>query len=455
MNSRYSHFKVDPGIFKAYDIRGLYPEQISPAVAYFIGRAFVKFLNKKSPRIAVGRDNRLSSDILFKALSQGLRDEGGQAVNIGLSPTPLLYFSAAHFNLDGGINITASHNPAQYNGFKLVREKAIPISGRSGLMDIKKIIEQNKFSQNKKGGSSRRNTVKAYLDFNLRGIDFSGLNELKLVVDTANAVPGILIDRLARETGLKIKHLFARLDGSFPNHEPDPLKKENLRQICRVVRQTKADLGVAFDGDGDRIVFIDEKGQPIAGHFITALMAGLILKDSPGEKILYDVRSGNIIKEVVEEAGGRALIGKIGHSLIKERMRKEKIIFSGEFSGHYYHRDHYFSECPLLVLFQVLLLLSSANKPLSGLIKELSKYHHSGEINFKTANKNKILKRLAAEFKKGKATKIDGLRIDFDDWWFLVRPSNTEPVIRLVVEAKQKKLMDEKIRQITSLIQNP
>jgi len=441
-------------IFKAYDVRGIYPGEINTEAAYLIGRAFVKFLRKKNPMIVVGRDNRISSPALFKALTRGITDQGGNVIDIGLSITPLLYWACAHFKFDGGINITASHNPPQYNGLKFVREKAIPVSGDSGIKEIQRMVLRSKFEKKKKGKILKRKVLQDYINFNTKEFDLKQLKPLKIVIDTANAVPGTVIPGFFNQTKCKIYHLYSKLDGRFPNHLPSPHEEKNLKSLKKEVLKRKADLGIAFDGDGDRVIFVNEKGEMVRGDFITALMAELILKDNPGEKILCDVRSSNIIRDVVREGGGKLVLGRIGHSFIKERMRKENIIFQGELNGHYYLRDHYFSEAPFFVIFKILKTISKSGKGISDLVKSFQRYFHSGEINFKVKNKKMVMKTLEDRFKKGKISKIDGLRVDFSDWWFNVRPSQTEPLLRLVVEAKTKKLMEEKKKELRSLIEN-
>jgi phosphomannomutase len=447
--------RINSQIFKAYDIRGLYPQEINQETAYLIGRAFVKFLKKQRPVIVIGQDNRLSSSILFRYLAKGIIDQGGKVINIGLATTPMLYFATAFLKCDGGIEITASHNPAQYNGFKIVREKAIPVSGQTGLKEIEKIILINNFNKLKTVKKTKivnRKIIKEYLEFNLKNFDLKKAESLKIIIDTANAVPGILVSCFLKKTNLKAVCLFLNLNGLFPNHQPDPLKKENLKSLIKKIKEKKADLGIAFDGDGDRIIFVDEKGNQISGDLITALISQSILKEKPGQKILYDIRSSNAVKEKIKQLNGQPIISRIGHSLIKEKMRKQNIVFAGELSGHYYHKDHYFSEVPIFVLIKILEIISEEKKCFSQIIKSFQKYSHSGEINFKIENKEEQIKKLKKKFKTGQFLEIDGLRVDFKDWWFLVRPSNTEPVIRLVVEAKTKKLMLDKIKQIKLII---
>lgn len=444
--------KVNPNIFRAYDIRGIYPSKINEDIAYLIGRAFVKFLKTRKPKIVVGRDNRLSSPQLFKALTKGITEQGADVIDIGPSTTPMLYFSVAHYNFDGGINITASHLPSEYNGFKLVRERAIPISEKTGLKEIKKLAMKKTSLKRKKGKILKKDIVSDYLDFNLKDFKIPLFKSLKLVIDTANAVSGILILHLKKRIPVQTYSLFEKLDGSFPNHLPDPLIKKNLIFLQNEVKNKKADFGIAFDGDGDRIIFIDEKGEVISGDLITAFLISLAPKENLGEKILYDIRSSNIVKEIIKKKGSFPVVWRIGHSLIKEKMRKENIIFAGEFSGHYYHKGHYFSEAPLYVLFKILETVSKTKTSLSELIKPLRKYFHSGEINFEVKNKEKVLAKLEKKYKKGQISHLDGLRVDFKDWWFLVRPSGTEDLLRVVVEGQTKKLMEEKKEELIKLI---
>jgi len=444
--------KINSEIFKAYDIRGIYPKEINSEAAYLIGRAFVNFLKKKKPKIVVGRDNRLSSPFLFKALTKGIIDQGANLIDIGFATTPMLYFAVAYFKLDGGIEISASHNPSQYNGFKLVREKAIPISGKSGIKEIKKLVLIDKFEGERKGRILKKRVLKEYLNFNFKDFNRKKIAPLKIVIDTANAVSGIVVSEIFKKTKCRIYHLYSKLDGSFPHHNPDPLLKENLKTLTQMVRKKRANLGIAFDGDGDRIIFVDEKGKVISGDLITALLAELILEKNPKKKILYDIRSSNIVREIIQRKGGIPIKGRVGHSFIKEKMRKENIIFAGELSGHYYLKKYYFCEAPIFVLFKILEIISQTNKSLSEIIKPFKKYYHSGELNFKVRNKKKILKALEKKFKDGKISKIDGIRIDFSNWWFLVRPSHTEPLMRLVVEAKNKKLLERKTHLLSNFL---
>lgn len=448
--------KINPVIFKAYDIRGLYPEEINEETAYLVGRAFVEFLNKKNLKIVTGRDNRPSSPALFKALVRGLIEGGADVINIGLSSTPMFYFAISYFKCDGGITITASHNSNPWNGFKLVREKAIPLAAETGIFWLKDFLAKERFFRlaKNRGKIIKRSIGKIYLDFNLklarvkRG-EFKGLS---LAIDAGNGAGGPIALKLLKETGIKVYPIFCRPDGSFPNHPPDPLIKENLKFIVSLIKKKKEIFGAAFDGDGDRIIFIDERGEVISGDLITALMAKIILKNNSKSKILYDVRSGRIVKETIKKEGGIPISSQIGHALIKEEMRKKDILFGGELSGHYYLGRKLFYEVPFFVLLNILKEIKKRNASLSYLVEDYKKYFHSGEINFKVANKEEKIKELKTRFKGGKISELDGLRVDFRDWWLLVRPSNTEPVLRLVIEAKTKELLAEKKKVLTDII---
>jgi len=463
-------------IFKAYDIRGIYPSEINSSAALRIGEGLVRFLRKTKKgkpstraklgaglaphrnevsgaglKIVVGRDNRLSSPVLGRAVKKGILEEGADVIDIGLSSTPMFYFAVWKYNYDGGIMVTASHNPPEYNGFKIVREKADAIGEESGLREIKKLtLQKRKEDKIKKGVVKNKNILKSYLDFSSPRLIFlmPDLKRLRIAIDTDNAVSGILIKELKKRLPCKIYHLFPELDGRFPNHLVDPLEEKNIKDLKNFVKEKKLDLGIAFDGDGDRIIFVDEKGEMIPSDFITCLISQRILRQKPGTKILYNICSSNIIKDVVEESGGIAMAGKIGHTFIEERMKKEKVFFSGEFSGHYF-LSPYFFEVPLFVLFKVLEEISQSGKTISQLVRPFQKYFHSGQINMKVEDKKKKLKELEEKFKGGKISHLDGLRIDFKNWWFNARPSNTEDLLRIVVEARTKKLMEEKKKEIS------
>ena len=415
-------------IFKAYDIRGIYGEQLNEDIAYKIGRAFAMYIGS---RIVVAKDNRLSSDSLFEALTRGITDQGSDVYNIGLSTSPMFYFAVSNLVCDGGVIITASHNPPQYNGFKMVRSDAMPLSGEDGINQIKQLVEENNFSSSKKGNISTLDITDKYVN----SFEIKKYN-LRVVVDTANSVSGLIVNRMF--SGVSLFHLFSELDGSFPNHEPNPLEEKNIKDLKEKVLEHGADIGIAFDGDGDRVFFVDEKGELISSDLIIALIAKLIDK-----KVLYDLRCSNIIKETARDS----VMWRVGHSFIKKKMKDEDIFFGGEYSGHYYLKQgsSYF-ESPYFVIYK--LFEAMENKKLSELIAPFKKYYHSGELNFEVKDKQSVIEKVEKNYSYGKITKIDGVRIDFDDWWFLLRGSNTEPILRLIVEAKSKELLDSKIKEI-------
>jgi len=450
---------MNPEIFKAYDIRGIYPDDLDKEAAYKIGRGLVVFLNKESKgrkKIVVGRDNRLSSPLLARAIKEGIKKEGADVIDIGLSTTPMFYFVVKRLRADGGAMITASHNPPKYNGIKAVKKEGQNIAKGTGGEELKNIVLNEEFLEAKiKGKEKRVKVLSEYLKFNFKFIDDKKITPLKIVVDTANAVSSLLIPHLRKKLKkIKFYHLFSKLDGNFPNHDPDPLIKENLKALTKEVTKKKADFGVAFDGDGDRIIFVDEKGKQIDGDIITALVAKIILEKRKGEKILFDIRSSKIVKETIKKFGGKPYISKTGHSFIKPKMLKYNIYFGGEVSGHYYLGENNAFETPLFVLFKVIEEISKEKKSFSEILKPFQKYVNSGEINFKIEDRKSAVKKVENYFKKIglKISKLDGVKGEGKDFWCLVRPSNTEPLLRMVVEAENKKILKEKVKEIKNVI---
>ncbi|MCK4781779.1 hypothetical protein KAS79_02525, partial [Candidatus Parcubacteria bacterium] len=396
-------------------------------------KAFVEFLRKYSDKstlkIAVGRDNRASSLPLFKALAKGIMDQGADVVDIGHSASPMLYFAVGYYELDGGVEITASHNPVEYNGFKVVREKTISVSGETGLEEIKKLME--KFIAKKVTGSKKRGKIikkriiSDYVKFVVSDFDFQKIKPFKIVVALPKNLPSEAVRNILAKLPCKIYY-----------------------SNC-----SKADLKIAFDGDGDRIIFTDERGAAIPSDVITAVISEIILRKNSGKKILYDICSSNIVKETIEKNKGIAIKGRVGHSLIKEKMRKENIFFAGEYSGHYYLKTHYFCESPFFVLFKILEEMSEKKNKLSEIVKPYEIYHKSKKIRFlRVKDSKKIFKILEKKYKNGKIFRLDGLRIDFKDWWFNIRASNTEPILKLVIEAKTKVLLEKKQKEITKIV---
>ncbi len=451
--------KINPSIFKSYDIRGKYPKEINKEFAYLLGYAIVIFAKKKRKTenvdIIVGRDNRKSSRPLFEALAAGIQEAGGKIISLGLCTTPMFYFASGFYRVDeGGIMITASHLSKDHNGFKLIEEIPLSIDKESGLSEIREIMQKKKFKKQRKiGKMAEEDIFKKYVDHVTQ--DLECVRPLKIVIDTGNGVTGILIPKIFKNTNCKVFHIFKELDGNFPNRSLNCTQKNHLGAARTAIKNKKADLGVAFDGDGDRIVFLDERGRFIPASIISAFIASIILRDNPREKILYTVNQSRIIPETVEKNGGSAVISKVGHSNIKRRMRSMNIIFGSEESAHYYHRSADFSEAPFFAFFKILNEISQTGKKLSELIKPFEKYFYSGEVNLNVDDKKEVLEELKRRFSQGgEISEIDGLRMDFKDWWFNARVSHTEPILRLVVEAKTKDLMLKKKKEIIKVIRS-
>jgi len=456
----YHRIKIWPYIFRDYDIRGKYPKEINKEFAFYLGKAFIKLLGKTRAKVGIGRDNRFSSPELFKGFSEGADSEGAEIIDFGMVTTPMFYFGISRLGLDGGVMITASHNPNPYNGFKLVKEKGIPITGRGGIFWMRDYISKREIFRRKETSFKKKIIKKRiendYLKFvlGLAKIKRGEFKSFPVALDTGNGTAGPIALRILKTAGVKVYPLFCKPDGSFPHHMPNPILKKNLKDIINLIRKKKLPLGIALDGDGDRIIFIDENGRPVSGDLITALMAEMILRKlrNKKEKIIYDVRSSNAVAEVIRKEGGVPIPFRIGHALIKERMRKDNVLFAGELSGHYYLGKNLFFEVPFFVALKIIKEMKKRNISFSHLIKPYQKYYHSGEINFNIQEKEKIIKKVKKKYSRGKISKIDGLRIDFRDWWFLLRSSHTEPVLRLVLEAKTKRLLDEKKKELSRLI---
>ncbi len=436
-------------IYRSYDIRGIVPDEFTPDEAYHIGRAYAQHVGAKS--VIVAQDMRPSGNKFAPELKRGLTEGGINVIDIGLASTPLFYFAIHHLQADGGLMVTASHNPAEYNGIKITREKAIPIGGDSGLLDIRDLVQKRDWSNSKKRGIVTQNEkVRAvYLDSVAEGINADGLS---LVVDSGNGMAGLLLADLFKRIGGTVTPLYWELDGTFPNHEADPLKEENMADVKESVIKNSADFGVAFDGDGDRVFFVTEKGTTVPGDITTALIATEILRDQPGSTILYDLRSSRATYETIKAAGGNAVMSKVGHSNIKKQMRQTKAVFAGELSGHFYFTPWY-AESSLRALMRVIRLLQRSRQPLSALVEPIMKYAKTPEINFTVADKDAVLKRLRDRYSDARILELDGISIQYKDWWANVRASNTEPKLRLNMEADTIKLLAEKKREIEDIIQ--
>ncbi len=444
--------------FKAYDIRGQVPGQLNEDVAYRIGRAFAQYLSAK--KVVVGHDIRLSSPALTDSLIDGLTDGGADVLHIGVCGTEEVYFASFSQDVDGGICVTASHNPIDYNGMKLVRQGSRPISGDTGLFDIQALAESGDFNQVKKGAVSHSNSRPSYIDHLLTYVDLSTLSSLKIVANPGNGGAGLIIDaieeRLPTIKFVKIQH---EPDGHFPNGIPNPLLPENRSSTSRAVIDNQADFGIAWDGDFDRCFFFDENGRFIEGYYLVGLLAEAFLKKSAGSKIVHDPRLTWNTQSIVKQHGGVPVMSKTGHAFIKERMREEDAIYGGEMSAHHYFRDFAYCDSGMIPWLLVAELVSVTGKPLSKLVDECMRaYPCSGEINRVVENSQTVIDRIEA-FYSASANHIDytdGVSIEFDDWRFNLRRSNTEPVIRLNVETRANQaLMEEKRDELLALMESP
>lgn len=440
------------GIFKAYDIRGIYGEALTEEVAYKIGRAFATFLGCR--KVVVGRDMRPHSQPLFEALARGLTLQGAAVIDLGLCSTPMSYYANGRLGADASIMITASHNPGEWNGFKLCRAQGIPISGATGIADLERLVQSGAFAApaEKPGTVSRYDIVPEYVA-HIRA--FAELKQpLRVAIDFANSM-GIYEGRVL-EGLLEITPLFDRLDGTFPNHEANPLKLDTLEPLQALMRQGRYDFGIAFDGDADRAGFVDERGEVIPMDMITALIAESLLKRQPGAAIFYDLRSSWAVKEVIAENGGRPMMSRVGHAFIKQQMRDADALFAGELSGHYYFKENYYTESSSLAALYVANLISQSGKPLSELVRPIQRYFASGELNSEVEHPAAVMQRLRARYAAaGKVIELDGFTVEFADWWFNVRCSNTEPLVRLNLEAKTRAAMEQHRDEVLALIRQP
>ncbi len=434
------------GIFKAYDIRGIYPVDINADTAYAIGRAYITFTGAK--KVVIGRDMRPHSQQIFEGLSRGITDQGADVIDLGLSSTPQSYFANGTLKADGSVMITASHNPGEWNGMKLCRADAVPISGVTGIMDIQQIVEKRAWVEPPcKGSISTYDIKEQYAGF-LRS--FAKLDrKLKVVVDYANAMG---LYEIAGITDLfDIVPLYDTLDGTFPNHEANPLQTDTLDAICAKVKEVNADFGAAFDGDADRCGFIDDRGEIIPMDLFTALIAQDILSRGPAT-ILYDLRSSRAVKECIEANGGKAIQCRVGHAFIKNQMREYNAVFAGELSGHYYFKQNFTAESQGLAMIMLANLICAKNLPVSQLVAPLRKYFSSGEINSKVTDVAPVLDALRQKYADGHMFELDGISCEYPQWWFNVRASNTEPLLRLIVEADTRELMEAKRDELLAVI---
>ena len=448
---------LDPKVFKAYDVRGLHPQELDEEGAYAIGRAYVEQFDPT--RIAVGRDTRVSSPTMAAATIEGAADAGANVLDLGLVGTEMVYYAVGELDLDGGICVTASHNPKEYTGMKIVRRGALPVGGESGLFDVRDralaLVAQSHKGSDGRGAVVQKDVWPGFVDKVLSFIDVKALEPLRVVIDAANGMAGAMLPPVLERLPIDAVRCYFDPDGTFPNHEPNPLLPENREFIVAKTREEGADLGVAYDGDADRCFFVDDTGEFVPGDFVTALLAELILEGSPGQKVLYDVRASRAVPETIERAGGVALINRVGHAYIKHRMREEDAVFAGEVSAHYYFRDFSQADSGVVPFLLMLELISKRGRKLSELLEPYrSRYFITGEINTPVADVPAKLAELRKRYaaRGGRITHLDGISVDFDDWHFNVRPSNTEPLLRLNLEALSEPLMEEKRDEVLGVI---
>ncbi len=437
--------------FKAYDVRGRVPDQLNEDIAYRIGRAYSEFLKPKT--VVVGFDIRLSSQAICAALSRGLTEAGVDVINIGQCGTEEIYFATSYLQTDGGIVVTASHNPADYNGMKFVREESRPISGDTGLNKIKQLAEENNFDEVEEFGAiSFAEIQPAYINHLLGYVDIDKLKAFKLVCNAGNGGAGSSIDAIGRYLPVEFIKIHHQADGTFPNGVPNPLLEENRQPTIDAIIESGADLGIAWDGDFDRCFFFDEKGRFIEGYYIVGLLAQSYVSKLPGAKIVHDPRLTWNTREIVEQGGGEPVLCKTGHAFIKERMRSEDAVYGGEMSAHHYFKDFFYCDSGMIPWLLVLGLMSSSGKKLSELVNErMEAFPASGEINRTISDPAALLQKIESDYagKVGSVDRTDGLSMEFDDWRFNIRMSNTEPVVRLNVESRgDKKLMREKTEEL-------
>jgi phosphomannomutase len=455
---------MDETIFKAYDVRGIYPDQMDEELAYRIGRGFAQALSQLQDvpvgelRVALGRDMRLSAPTMAEAYARGIADEGSDVLDIGMVGTEMLYWTVGSRELDGGLMCSASHNPAAYTGAKLVKRGAIALSGDSGIAEVKAFVSAGESAPpaDPAGSISREDVGEAFREAALGYIDPAAIKPLKVVVDGSNGMAGPMVGPLLDSFPIEQERTYWEPDGSFPGHGPNPLLEENRRFIIERVRETGADLGIAWDGDADRCFFIDATGEFVAGDFLTALLAQSILRKEPGATILYDVRASRAVHDLVEDAGGTAEVNRVGHAFFKTRMRDTGAAFGGEVSGHYYFRDFYCADSGTLPALLLLELLSVEDSRLSELLEPLrSKYFISGEINSEVGDQQGKMNELAERYSDGQVSWLDGISVDYEDWHFNVRPSNTEPLLRLNLESvRSEEHMQQKRDEVLGLIRS-
>jgi phosphomannomutase len=455
---------MNPGIFKAYDIRGIYPDDLNEEDAWKIGCATARFLRSllrgyergqaASQSLCVGHDMRTHSEAIARALIDGMNSTGANVIDIGMIDTPQMYFAINHLGTCGGVQVTASHNPAKYNGFKISGLEAKPIGGDTGLKDIEHIAMALLHTKGNVTGSIESRDLTAEYKKHVLKFLRSNVKKLKIAVDASNGMAGKMVPALFGKLPVQIIEINFKHDGRF-KHEPNPLVESNLAELKKLVKKNKCDFGVCFDGDADRLMMVDEKGNTIGCDLMTALMAPYFLEKHPKSTVVYDLRSSRVVAEEIIKHGGTPRRERVGHAFMKKALRDSHAVFGGELSGHFYYRDNFYADSGMITLVHIINIISEKDAPISELINPLKRYASSGEINFEVENKQSKMDELARRYNDGQIDHLDGVTIGYKDWWFNCRPSNTEPLLRLNVEAKSKELLDEKLSEITEQLGKP
>lgn len=444
--------KIDQSIFRAYDIRGIYPDQLNEEIAYKIGRAFI--LYSKAKKVVVGRDMRINSPQISEAIIKGIVDQAADVDDIGLASTDTFYFALNNYKYEGGVIVTASHNPKEWVGCKLFGPGNEQISGLQGMSELKKVVLENNFPKAKKGQVAKKEVLSEYVQFALKLIDKDKIKPFKVVLDPGNGMATSYLEEALKFLPIKPVKLFFGLDGNFPNHEPNPIKPENTVLAQKAVLNEEADFGFSFDGDGDRIILIDEQGQRIGNDITLAFVAKWFLEKHPGAAIVKQIVCSKTVDDVVKQAGGKVVVSRVGTAYIKDSLRKNNALIAGEISGHFFFKDFWNFDSGLLILLLILQVLSESDKKPSEIIAEIDHYFRSEEINSEVEDQNAKMEEIKEKYSDGKIDLMDGITVYYPDWWFNVRPSNTEPLLRLNVEANTRGLMEEKRDELLNLIRS-
>ncbi len=449
--------QLDQSIFKAYDVRGVYPTQLNEEIAEKMGKAFSVFIEQQvgkeqGVRVAVGRDTRLSSPQLFEAAISGILSQGVDVDDVGLVSADVMYFTVGNGEYDGGMMISASHNPKEYNGFKMLSKGVKFISSVFGLPDIKALMIKDEWQECVRATRDQKEVVDDYIDFVFSRIDVAKINPFKIVVDTGNGMAGVVARKLFEKLPCEFIPLFEQLDGNFPGRNPNPLTPGALDPLSAKVKEVGADLGIAFDADADRLFVVDDTGAVIRNDLVLGIVAQVVLRSHPNEAIVYSLNCSHTAPEMIAEAGGRPVRARVGHTFIKETMKAENAVFGGEASGHFYFRENFYSESGFLTALVLMQYMSEQGKPLSLLASGIDRYAYQPETNRRVDDRAAVIARIKEQYRDGRQDETDGLVVEYDDWWFLLRQSNTEPLVRLVVEAKTKEIMQEKVNELLDII---